>query len=591
MKEKFILNAHIYNGILAGAENIAIHCENLNAANGFPVPDRDTGNNLTFLMQHITRHMKHAPNIREMMNDVSDAAIVGARGNSGAIFSQFFHGFQKGCPDETKMTLDHLVVCFEKGYDFAYGAIQNPVEGTIVTAIRSFSQGLRQALHRGDNLKKVYEEAYQELKDTVSETKYTLAEQAALQAEDAGAKAFLYFVEGFMKMIVEGVSSYVSHIFDPASEAHPMEIEMAHPFTGPITYAYCTEVLLRKKSKIGKDQIESMLSSLGDSVVISENDHFMRVHIHTNEPWQVVETLHTIGPILETKADDMKMQERLSKAHLGEVALVVDSIADFPTADLPDFVYQMPLYLMVDGVSYQDKRTVFPALLKSGKAGSSQPNLKQVEGFLAPIVKAYDHVFILSVSAKMSGLYDRYAQAEQKFKEKITLIDTKLNSVAEGLVARRAVQLIQEQRAPSFIQASLQNLIDRTKIYVSLKHLKAMVDSGRLNEKVGWILQKIGFLPLITINKKGEGAIQGVAFSRAQNEKLLYQTAGKVRDDIEDYALVYAESKERVDEIAEKMTQIIGKPPVYIEEISSIVQIFSGPGSVAIGYVLKEGKQ
>lgn len=188
----------------------------------------------------------------------------------------------------------------------------------------------------------------------------------------------------------------------------------------------------------------------------------------------------------------------------------------------------------------------------------------------------------------MSGLYERYEEAVNRFPEKLILIDTKRNSVAEGLLVHSTIEWIKEKKNIFEIQKELEKRIERTQIYVSLKNIKAMISSGRINEKIGWLFQKIGFLPLITINQKGEGTIYGAAFSKRQNERLFYQKIEKEKRKIENYAIVHANDLERAKEVEEKLLEIIGKPPLYVEEISSVVQLFSGTGSIAIGYATKE---
>ncbi len=149
---QLIRKEYIYSGVLAGAESVSKKREILNQANGFPVPDRDTGNNLAYLMHNILRELKVEDTIKTMLEEVSNLAIIGARGNSGAIFSQFFCGFSLFAPQSDYMTIDDLLVCFQGGYDYAYRAIKNPVEGTIITAIRGWVEALQQEISTQLNL-------------------------------------------------------------------------------------------------------------------------------------------------------------------------------------------------------------------------------------------------------------------------------------------------------------------------------------------------------------------------------------------------------------------------------------------------------
>lgn len=167
-----------------------------------------------------------------------------------------------------------------------------------------------------------------------------------------------------------------------------------------------------------------------------------------------------------------------------------------------DFVYMIPMNLLVDEVLYQDKRTIFREIFDKEKISSSLLNDDQIKNFIEPISRSYKNVIVLTVSSKMSGLHERFKSATSKF-ENVKIIDTKLNSVEEGIVAYKAMQLVKENRTISEIESQIDEIISKTKIFVSVSKLDAIIKSGRLNDKIGWFMKKIGFLPLITINDKG----------------------------------------------------------------------------------------
>lgn len=573
-----IQKEHIYSGILAGADNISMSRVQLNAANAFPVPDNDTGDNLAYLMNHIVKEIKVEPSIKLMLTNVSNAAILGARGNSGAIFSQFFTGFERVAPSENSMTLDDFVYCFQNGYEHAAQAIEHPVEGTIITAIRAWTDALKNGLTYCRSLGDLSKKALDELNKTVASTKIMLKEQKEYGVEDAGAIAFLRFIEGFMKMIV-GRESY----YQRARDDYPVPELVAHPTMEwhDGDHRYCTEVLLRKNQPVDA----SMLNVEGDSLVMSQNQEFLRVHMHTNFPSSLVERMAQLGDILETKADDMKLQSQANALTKQPMALLIDSIADLPQS-FPSFVYMLPIHIMVDNVSYDDKRTVYSSLLEKKKATSAHPSQQEVDQMLTRLLSAYEEVIILTVSSKMSGIYQRYHQSKV-MNHRVHLVDTKLNSVAEGLVVYHAIQAIQNQQSLAQTLAKIRDVADRTKIFVGLKQLKEMIASGRLHEKIGWVLQKLHFLPLITINREGVGKIRGVAFTKRKNIRLLYDSILKHRAKIESYAVVYSDNKEEAERMAVILTKEIGFPPLYLSQISSGIRIYSGSGSIAIGYTMK----
>ncbi len=587
-QSQLIRKEYIYSGVLAGAESVSKHRETLNRANGFPVPDRDTGNNLSYLMHGILRELEQADTIKHTLDAASDLAIIGARGNSGAIFSQFLCGFSSLAPQSNQMTVDDLVLCFKGGYDYAYRAINDPVEGTIITAIRGWVEALQQAVATHLNLAAIYQKAYPLFSATVAQTKTTLTAQRHLKSADAGALAFLYFIEGFMAMLIDKVRDYRPKI--EALGTLPTQIyhDTALPASA-LRQRYCTEVLLKKESHYNRAEIERRLAELGDSIAISESAKLARLHVHSNCPADVVASAHKMGEILESKADDMVAQSKLSCAQTGKIALVIDSIADLPAARLNADSYLLPINILVGAVSYQDKLTAVSEVIEAGKASTAQPNAAQLRQFLAPICRAYDDVIILTVSAKMSGLYQRFQEVMSQFSgdANIHLIDTKLNSVAEGLIVDYATQLIADGKTADQIIAKLNDAITRTKIYVSVPNLKAMVASGRLNDRVGAVLQYINYLPIISIDGAGKGMVTGLAFSSKKNHQLLLGKLRAAKDNISNYAIVHCDNAALANQLAAELTTIVGQAPLYIDKISSVIKLFSGAGSVAVGYILK----
>ncbi|MGO4936496.1 DegV family protein [Fundicoccus sp. Sow4_H7] len=585
MKE-IILSSTIYNSILLGIEKIEENKNYLNEINYFPVPDNDTGENLNHLMQRIKKEIRKKESVKDILRIVSDAAIKGSRGNSGAIFSQFFQGLEEGCPDKTVINTSELIECFRFGSEYAYSALENPVEGTILTAFSTFYENLKVYRDEQRHVESIFEESYKKLKLTVEETKYTLKSKTSIHKVDAGALGFMYFVRGFIdgingKEANENNLDYIN--INKEVKTNKFDFHIVDNFR------YCTEVLMRNDKYIEKSNLQNLLKKYGDSIVITENKNYRRTHIHTNEPRQIIEILSDLGEIIEVKADDMILQQRLSKKSDSDIGIVIDSIADLPIDNLPDFVYMLPLNLMVEGVSYQDKVSAPKNLSKYKKVTSSQTNISEIRYFLEPISKRHKHIIVLTVSSKMSGLYERYLEFKQNNPDMLLeIIDTKLNSVAEGQVAYHAINKIKEGYSFNELINYIENIISRNKIFVSLKNLDGMIKSGRLNKKIGWLLQKVGFLPLVTIDKDGNGSINKKAFTQKSNYANLLKEIEDNKDKIESYALVHVNNLNKAKELEEYLIERLGFPPLYISEASSIIENFSGDGSIAIGYQLKE---
>ncbi len=593
--ESIIYPLAFHSALLRGANRVEEKREELNRINGFPVPDRDTGNNLAYLMQHLKRQLPVPKSFEDLLAQLSEASLLGARGNSGAIFSQYFSGFREAAEKMQESLREHLplqglAAMFHQGYASALSSIQQPREGTILSAMRSFSDAFHQILSQGQDLKRAAESSLLRLRETVAESMNILPQQRALHAPDAGAMAFLYFTEGFMHSLSGQEAAderddelLFSRILDWEEAPHAL-LDQLSP------HRYCTEVLLKlRKGQAVDEKTTAKLAELGDSLVVSQAGGLLRVHLHTNDPARAADMLEDFGTLSEIKTDDMHMQQALSKPHTDQTAFVIDSIADIPEHLLGPDVYCLPLHLLADGVSYQDKRSISLERMRrlAGKISSSQLNLAEIRQFLDPIVKSYARVLLLTVSSKMSGLYERYQEyLAQNPDADIRLVDSRVNSAAEGLLALRAIQRLREGWGMDQTADELERTRTQARIFVSLPSLKAMVASGRLNRRVGGFLQKIGFLPLVTITPEGEGTVTGLAFSRERGERLMLKkiVPGKVKE----YAVVHANDPARAAAVADMIQQKIGLAPRYICEISSVVMNFAGEGSCAVAYIERD---
>ncbi len=592
-----ILPCAFHSALLRGALKIEENREMLNRINGFPVPDRDTGSNLAYLMQQLRRHLQPSESFQELLTKLSEVSMFGARGNSGAIFSQYFNGFKEAaaCLKDSAagLSLPMLGDMFSAGYAFAYKSIQHPKEGTILSAMRSFSESFHRLRVQSTDLLQAAEEALDNLRHTVRQTAGILPQQRAIKAPDAGAMAFLYFAEGFLNALTGSDNSQNDP--DPALMRGILADTGDHMYaddaiTDGSAYRYCTEALVQlSKHEDIPEAIKAQLAVLGDSMVVSRSGVIARIHLHTDHPQQAVDLAEELGTLLEVKADDMRMQQSLALPHPGKTALVIDSIADVPEDMLGRDVYCLPLHLMIGGVSFQDKRTISPERMtrSSGHITSSQVNPEGIKQFLDPILASYDQALIITVSSKMSGLYARYSEyIAANPSAPVYLVDTLVNSGAQGLLVLYAAKQLLEGKAPGEVAKELEALRKRTKILVSIPDLKAMVASGRLSGKLGGLLMKIGFLPLVTINAHGEGSITGLSFSRRRSDWLLLN---KLRPGkIDHYALVHANDAPRARKAADDIRQRLGMGPSYICEISSVVANFAGEGAYAVAYIEKE---
>ncbi len=579
--DNYITANSIYNGILLGAKKISYYRNELNIANKFPVPDRDTGDNLHYQMTRIRSNLIYDENIYNILSSASEIAVLNSRGNSGAIFSQFFVGFEKNAPSDTRMNISDFVNCFKNGYKFALSSISNPItEGTILVAIKTWSESLERNFRKINSIDKLYKVCFSELKKAVDNSKYVLKEQSASKYSDAGASAFLYFIEGFMSAVVYNKEDSLSK--DDIDEIKSLDFHFDEGFELS-KYRFCTEVLLRKNERIFD---KHLLADLGDSLVVSESENYLKIHFHTDRPYELTKIANNYGEILESKCDDMKVQS--ISGDIGGTALLIDSIADIPESFYSKSTYMIPINILADNVSFKDKRTICPEILDKSKISSSQASSEELRFVISKLLTSYDDVIILTVSSNMSGLYNQYKKiVEEVGDRRLHLVDTRLNSAAEGLVVSRAIEMINDKLDVAEIVNKLEEIIDKTSIFVSLKSIDRVVASGRLNNKFGKLLKWINFLPIITINPSGEGKIYNFSFNEKKNKDIILNNLKHNLNNIERYSVVHCDCEEEAVKYAKRLESVLGCPPLYIEDASYVIRGFSGKGSIAVAYTLK----
>lgn len=590
MTVQFMNSEKLYNAFLAGAREVINKKNELNKINVFPVADGDTGTNLAFTMRAIIEEASVQNSAKKTMATIAEAALVGARGNSGIIFAQFINGLYMGLEDKEEISVKGFSHSVTNAVAYARKAISNPVEGTMITVMRDWANSLDTLKDIASDFTEVFSKsmiiALQSLKDTPRKLK-VLKEASVV---DSGAKGFIHFLKGFVEFVQTGKSSgLVQEIENSAFEipkAHTHDIQ-------DLCHRYCTEALI-KGENLDIDNIRQTLLDLGDSLVVAGNDQKIRIHLHTNKPAEVFQRVKVFGQIIQQKADDMQRQYETGHSRKHSIAVVTDSIADLPK-ELMDIyqIHMIPLNLIIEDSNYLDKLTINPAylyeLMENGEKypTSSQPTRKAAEDFLNFIGSHYDSIIVVTVSKQMSGTFETISKAAQQLQrtgKRIAVIDSKTNSAAQGLVVLKAAESIEAGKSFEEVVFETEEAVQNTNIFVHVKTLKFMVRSGRINKVTGLVGKLLNLKPVVSIDDEGRGIIIGKSISEYASKKKMQSLVKEIakRKQITGYSIVHADAKEQAAEYAKKFTEIIGKEPTYISNISSIVAMNAGVGCVAI---------
>ena len=576
---------YLYGSFVSGANEIMRRKEELNQINVFPVADGDTGTNLAFTLDSLVTNARVVPSAGGTLQSMSEAVLAGARGNSGIIFAEFIGGLAETLIDFERITSDAFSRALNNAVRKAYKALQNPVEGTILTVIKKWAKSIEE--HKKlNNFEDLFRRTLGRVKSALEETEEELAPLAEARVVDAGAAGFYYFVEGMTRYFSTGEIIPLpaeARISDEAKEG-------VHGGEYP-SHRYCTEGLIKGEG-IQPDEVRAKLEPFGDSLIVAGGNTLARVHIHTDSPAAAFRELAEFGIITGQKVDDMVREYEVTHNRKYPIALVTDSVADLPD-ELIDYyqIHVVPLNLSVGETQYLDRVTIssedvyeqvdtivpYPA--------SSQPAPAIFKRLYSYLSTYYESIIAIHVSGALSGTCGISSLEAQKIADtKITVIDSKHNSGSEALIVLRAAEEIASGKGHEEVVSSVEASIPKADILVSVPSLKYMVKGGRVSPVAGFLAGILNFTPIVSLDDSGKAILYGKAFSPGQNRRKLFKLIDEIlkKGKLRHYGVVHAENQSGAQEVAGEIERKTGKPPLFIQPISPIMGLHAGKGCVAV---------
>jgi len=288
--------------ILAAAGNLEEKKAEINALNVFPVPDGDTGTNMSLTMAAASKEMQSADpnNLDEIVRAVSMGSLMGARGNSGVILSQLFRGFADSVQGLDTIGPRDLARALEAAVATAYRAVMKPAEGTILTVAREGARAARRAAREGADIAAIVTAFYDEACATLRRTPDMLPVLKEAGVVDAGGMGLVVIVEGALK-VLRGERTQT--LAEPEGEAQKAAFTITDDMAD-ITFPYDTEVIL-VEAKVKEDELRHALSDYGDSIVVVGSGELIKIHIHTDNPSEVLEFCLAKGVVKEVQILNM----------------------------------------------------------------------------------------------------------------------------------------------------------------------------------------------------------------------------------------------------------------------------------------------
>ncbi len=305
------------DAIISAANNLTNNRKQIDDLNVFPVPDGDTGTNMSMTLANSARELEKLAGVSagKVASVNASALLRGARGNSGVITSLLFRGFAKGLDGAEYATAENIAAAFALGVEAAYKAVMKPTEGTILTVARIASEYAAAALNEGKDALGVFEAAIEGAKKALAETPELLPTLKKAGVVDAGGKGFVTILEGMLSVFKDGViiRSEATAEAEPASDSG--SVNAAGEYETEITFTYCTEFIVNRDPECKKEphELRAYLESIGDCVVVVDDEEIIKVHVHTDHPGNAIENGLTFGQLVHLKIENMRDQHERAK--------------------------------------------------------------------------------------------------------------------------------------------------------------------------------------------------------------------------------------------------------------------------------------
>ena len=598
-KIKYLNGVRLQRAIVAGADWVVAMQKHLDAINVFPVPDGDTGSNMAATMKSIAERAKE--NIDKSLHRVSDAladsALMGAKGNSGAILAQFFQGLAEGLEGHRKVTTERFGQAVHVAAQKAQEAISSPKEGTILTVIREWADRVRENCKKTTDFDELLRDSLEWAQKALDRTPEQLASLKKAGVVDAGAQGFVYMLEGIVTFMEKGdlAASRLDAQNQAAMDAIPLIGEDFFDDHENSPFRYCTECLVVGEN-IDIRTLRSDLEDLGDSLVVAGSSSKAKVHIHTNTPARVFGIVAREGEFREQKIDDMNQQNRdAHRSDKAKIAVVADTGCDIPEELCEKYNIHFIHHSLIfgDNETFLDQlgieRDEFYARLRDFKTPirTSQPTPTQFKRMYSFLLKYFDACVSVHLPPAHSGTIHGARRIATEFDGKVAIVDSTCNSMAMGMVVLEAAKAASRGKDQNEVVRIAEDAARKAQAFFCFDTLKYHLRGGRLSDSAGKIASFMQLRPIITFKEDGVVKLGGVGFSRKGVRKKTWEKAKKAAMGKKNlrFTVAHADNPELAEWFVKKIRETFDTGDIPVVEASYTLTSHAGPGSAGIGFI------
>ncbi len=580
----------LYYTFIAGARKVLEHQVELNKINVFPVSDGDTGTNLASTVRAVVESLQPHKSYKVTADRIAEATLENARGNSGIIFAQFIYGMSNETANVKTVTTREFALSIKNSVRYVYDAVANPVEGTMLTVIKDWSNYIYENSYRISDFNQIFINSLDVLTRSVSETRSRLAVLSKANVVDAGARGFALFIEGIIDFITRRDLKELIRIKSEAAVFQKLEEVIPEN----VDLRFCTEALIRKCTLNASD-LRKTLERYGDCVVVAGSDKMRRLHVHTNNPADLFDELKTSGILAFQKADDMVRQSDAVYNRKWKIALVTDSTCDLRQEIIDKYqINMLPININFGENHYLDKVTIqtehFYKLLEESPdhPKTAQVNEKAFTNLYSHLASHYDSVIAIHLSDKLSGTFHSSRKAagaiSSEFGKPISVINSKSISGALGLVVLRAAQAIENGKSHEEVVNMINKWSGDLRMFISVKTMKYLVKGGRVSAFKGTIARLLNINPVLTIDDSGKIVVLDKAFNNKASMENVIKHVSRSTEGVRiwNYIVLHCNNPEAALWYTSRMESITGRQPISVLNISPVIGAHTGFGAAAI---------
>ncbi len=560
------------------------------------MPDGDTGTNLSLTLRSMAEAVKGVSelSVSGMASRLAEAGVLGARGNSGMMMSHFFLGFAEGLDGRIRAGSAELAAAMRRACDSLYQAVEQPIEGTILTVVRESTEELVRLSRRIRDLEPLSRRLLAAARASLERTPRLLPALREAQVVDAGAKGFVRFLEG-MVALIDGRAprqslSLALRTPDVAASVEFPEDDRA--------YRYCSEFLVRGTALPQRRDLAAAVRGLGGSLIVTRTATVAKIHIHTDEPAQVEEALARMGGAVERlKAEDMRAQH-LARRQLRRrpLALVTDTTCDLP----PELILEHDITVVPLTVAFGDEvfldqvnitheellgRLQDPASLQPT---TSQPTPAHLDGSFRRAAEQGEEVLALLVSSGVSGTVGQAQAVAARFEAaRVRVFDSRTASLGLGFQVLRAVELVAQGWDGERIIAELERLRGRSGVYLTVDTLTYLQRSGRVGRARAFLGNLFGLKPILGVDDSGTlvpvDRVRGSEALIPRVLELLKEQLPRERSGLR-MGVAHVAAEAVADELAEALRREFNPDEIMVRPAAGVIAVHTGPGAWAVFY-------